>query len=133
MKPKGPRPKPAGTSPIAAAPIPVNTHRPRVGDQLGDQEQQEEGLFAEPRRTVRQKPKPGRTRGGRSAPPAAADAIPTTIRFDPEEAAAIDLWVLALREEAGRRQLDKAEVFRELTRLAREHEPTHKALMRRLR
>ncbi|MEU3078754.1 hypothetical protein [Streptomyces laurentii] len=98
------------------------------------QEHKEPTLFeAEETRPPTKPVKPGRTRGGRRPPPAAADAIPTTVRFDTDEAAEIDLWILTLREEAGRRQLDKAEVFRELTRLAREHEPTHKALMRRLR
>ncbi|MFF7013228.1 hypothetical protein ACFY9Y_35040 [Streptomyces fimicarius] len=82
---------------------------------------------------ARRKTTPGRSRGGRRPPPAAADAVPTTIRFDPEESSEVDFFVLELRDDAGRRALDKAEVIRELLRLAREHEPTKKALLRRLR
>ncbi|MGW8768682.1 hypothetical protein ACWGN5_40155 [Streptomyces sp. NPDC055815] len=127
------RPIPPGTSPLGqAATLRVNVAPLKVGDHAAEEKQQDDTLFEEPPRST-PKTKPGRSRGGRSAPPAAADAIPTTIRFDPEEAAEIDLWILTLREEAGRRQLDKAEVFRELTRLAREHDPTHKALLRRIR
>ncbi|MFJ6394051.1 hypothetical protein ACIQJT_41485 [Streptomyces sp. NPDC091972] len=77
--------------------------------------------------------RPGRSRGGRRPPPAAAGAIPTTVRFDLEEANEIKRFVLELQDSAGRRSLDKAEVIRELLRLAREHEPTRKALLRRLR
>ncbi|QLJ06688.1 hypothetical protein HZZ00_37285 (plasmid) [Streptomyces sp. NEAU-sy36] len=84
-------------------------------------------------RPARRSPRPGRSRGGRRPPPAAADAVPTTVRFDPEEAAEVDFFVLELRDDAGRRTLDKAEVIREALRLAREHEPTRKALLRRLR
>jgi hypothetical protein len=80
----------------------------------------------------RQSP-PGRSRGGRLPPPAAADAVPTTVRFDPEESSRIDRFVLELRDDAGRRALDKAEVVRELIRMGMEHEPTRKALLRRLR
>lgn len=81
----------------------------------------------------RPRTRPGRSRGGRRPPPAAADAVPTTVRFDPEEANEISRFVLDLQDAAGRRTLDKAEVIRELLRLAREHEPTRKALLRRLR
>ncbi|MFH8797697.1 hypothetical protein [Streptomyces sp. NPDC017941] len=77
--------------------------------------------------------RPGRTRGGRRPPPAAADAIPTTVRFDPDESVIIDMFVLELQTDAHRRRLDKAEVFRELIRLAREHEPTRRALVKRLK
>lgn len=56
-----------------------------------------------------------------------------TVRVDPEEAAEVDSFVLSLRVEAGLKKLDKAEVIRELLRLAREHDPTHRALVRRLR
>ncbi|MGR3939434.1 hypothetical protein [Streptomyces sp. BRA346] len=94
-------------------------------DQDGDDAQEE----LKPRRA----PRPGRSRGGRRPPPAAADAVPTTVRFDPEEASEVDFFILELREDARRRTLDKAEVIRELLRLAREHEPTKRALMRRLR
>ncbi|WP_030187160.1 hypothetical protein [Streptomyces sp. NRRL S-813] len=81
----------------------------------------------------RPRSRPGRSRGGRRPPPSAADAVPTTVRFDEEEAAEVDQFVLELRSEAHRRTLDKAEVLREVLRLAREHEPTRKALLRRLR
>lgn len=81
----------------------------------------------------RRQSRPGRTRGGRKPPPAAADAIPTTVRFDPEESSLIDRFVLELRDDAGRRALDKAEVVRELIRMGMEHEPTRRALLRRLR
>ncbi|MFE7113196.1 hypothetical protein ACFU98_44345 [Streptomyces sp. NPDC057575] len=108
----------------------------RRGDRLPpeapSQEHPDDGQEPE-RPTARRKPTPGRTRGGRRPPPAAADAVPTTIRFDPEEASAIDFFVLELRDDAHRRSLDKAEVFRELIRLAQEHEPTKRALLRRLR
>ncbi|WP_452094093.1 hypothetical protein [Bacillus mycoides] len=96
-----------------------------------DQEQPDEP--GKGQQTTRRQSPAGRTRGGRRPPPAAADAIPTTIRFDTEESSEIDRFVLELREDAGRRALDKAEVFRELIRLAREHEPTKKSLLRRLR
>ncbi|MGW5003797.1 hypothetical protein ACWEP8_39805 [Streptomyces hydrogenans] len=137
---KQPRPMPEPTSPIgeAARKIRVSVDPLKVGDgtqdkRRQDDEHQDDGLFEEPERSgLRPKPKPGRTRGGQSAPPAAVDAIPTTIRFDPEEAAAIDLWILSLREAAGRRRLDKAEVFRELVRLAQQHGPTERALLKRL-
>ncbi|MFD4263801.1 hypothetical protein ACFWR9_40920 [Streptomyces sp. NPDC058534] len=82
---------------------------------------------------VRPRSRPGRSRGGRRPPPAAADAVPTTVRFDEEEAREVSRFVLELQDDAGRRTLDKAEVIREVLRLAREHEPTRKALLRRLR
>lgn len=50
--------------------------------------------------------------------PRTADAVPTTIRFDPQESTDVDRWLLELRLEAGLRQLDKAEVIRELVRMA---------------
>ncbi|MDX2695944.1 hypothetical protein [Streptomyces ipomoeae] len=84
-------------------------------------------------RPGRRPSRPGRTRGGRRPPPAAADAVPTTVRFDPEEASLVDRFILELRDDAARRTLDKAEVIRELLRLAREHDPTRRALLRRLR
>ncbi|MER8237447.1 hypothetical protein [Streptomyces sp. NPDC094049] len=139
MTARRPSPVPAAVSPIGqAAAIRVQAAPLKVGDKLandrGDHQEEEARLFetdepSPPKRPVR----PGRTRGGRRPPPAASDAIPTTIRFDVEEAAEIDLWLLALREAAGRRTLDKSEVIRELLRLAREHDPTYKALLRRIR
>ncbi|WP_327180474.1 hypothetical protein OG599_35405 (plasmid) [Streptomyces sp. NBC_01335] len=99
-------------------------------EQNGDQEQRD--VDQEQPRGRRKSP-PGRSRGGRRPPPAAADAVPTTVRFDPEESSQIDRFVLELRDDAGRRALDKAEVVRELIRMGMEHEPTRKALLRRLR
>ncbi|WP_326813295.1 hypothetical protein [Streptomyces scopuliridis] len=98
--------------------------------QVGDGERDD--LDPEQRPGRRQSP-PGRSRGGRRPPPAAADAVPTTVRFDPEESSEVDRFVLELRDDAGRRALDKSEVVRELLRMAREHEPTRRALLRRLR
>ncbi|WP_224283470.1 hypothetical protein [Streptomyces sp. LS1784] len=71
-------------------------------------------------------------RGGRRPAPAAADAVALTVRVDPEEASEIDRWLLALRYDARRTRLDKSEAIRELLRLARDHEPTRKALLKRL-
>ncbi|MFD5110341.1 hypothetical protein [Streptomyces cinereoruber] len=69
----------------------------------------------------------------RPSAPRAADAVALTVRLDPQESDEIDAFLLELRREAGLRRLDKAEAVRELLRLAREHEPTRKALLRRLR
>ncbi len=68
----------------------------------------------------------------RRGAPRAEDAVALTVRFDPEESEEIDLLVLELRREAGRRRLDKAEVVRELLRLTQEHAGTRRALLRRL-
>ncbi|MEU9523693.1 hypothetical protein [Streptomyces sp. NPDC048224] len=56
----------------------------------------------------------------------------TTVRLDPEEATEVDLFILTLREDARRTRLDKAEVYRELMRLAREDDTVRRKLMRRL-
>jgi hypothetical protein len=79
------------------------------------------------------KPRTRRRTGGRRPAPRAADAVALTVRFEPEESDDVDAFLLELRREAGRRRLDKSEAVRELLRLAREHEPTRKALIRRLR
>jgi len=50
--------------------------------------------------------------------PKADGAIPTTVRFDPSESHEIDRWLLELRIQTGIRW-DKAEVIRELLRMAR--------------
>ncbi|MGW4049097.1 hypothetical protein [Streptomyces sp. NPDC004721] len=50
--------------------------------------------------------------------PKAEGAIPLTVRFDPGEALEIDRWILELRAQTGIRW-DKAEVVRELLRMAR--------------
>lgn len=124
------RPIPAASSSLAGPPTLTPKVGPlKVGDGGDRQEHDDDQEEREPRRPSR----PGRTRGGRRPPPAAADAIPTTVRFDEEEAREISRFVLELQDAAGRRTLDKAEVIRELLRQAREHEPTRKALLRRLR
>uniref|UniRef100_UPI003F493D79 hypothetical protein n=1 Tax=Streptomyces chartreusis TaxID=1969 RepID=UPI003F493D79 len=50
--------------------------------------------------------------------PKADGAIPTTVRFEPNESHEIDRWLLELRIQTGIRW-DKAEVIRELLRMAR--------------
>lgn len=50
--------------------------------------------------------------------PKAEGAVPTTVRFEPSEAFEIDQWILELRCQTGIRW-DKAEVMRELLRMAR--------------
>ncbi|WP_327075685.1 hypothetical protein OG196_44125 (plasmid) [Kitasatospora purpeofusca] len=77
-------------------------------------------------------PPPRRPRSPRRPAPAADQAVALTVRVDPDEATAIDLWLLGLRDDAHRTRLDKAEAIRELLRLAREHEPTRRALLKRL-
>lgn len=106
--------------------------RPKVGAGSHGEDQEHDDV-QEDAPAPRQPSRPGRSRGGRRPPPAAADAVPTTIRFDPDEARDIDRFVLELADRAGRRTLDKAEVFRELIRLAQQHDPTRNALVRRLR
>ncbi|KJS52463.1 hypothetical protein VM98_31285 [Streptomyces rubellomurinus subsp. indigoferus] len=67
---------------------------------------------------------------GRHAP--AADAVALTVRVDRGDANDIDHWLIGLRCDAHRTRLDKSEAIRELLRLAREHEPTRRALLKRL-
>lgn len=75
-----------------------------------------------------------RTRpGGRRGAPAVADAVAMTVRVDPDEAAEIDYFILMLRQGLSRGRLDKAEVIRELLRLAMEDEVTARKLAKRLR
>ncbi|MFJ8955340.1 hypothetical protein ACIRO1_35150 [Streptomyces sp. NPDC102381] len=50
--------------------------------------------------------------------PMAGGAVPTTVRFAPDESLEIDRWILELRARTGIRW-DKAEVIRELLRMAR--------------
>ena len=134
MNPPKERNIPASSSPLAPPKLTPKTGPLRVGGRSGDEGQApEEEHRQEHELPTARPPRPGRTRGCRRPPPAAADAIPTTIRFDTEESAEVDQFVLELRVTAQRRNLDKAEVFRELIRLAQEHEPTRKALVRRLR
>ncbi|MFG3216079.1 hypothetical protein [Streptomyces tendae] len=134
MNPPKERNIPAASSALAPPKLTPKTGPLKVGGRGGGEDQvPEEEHDQEHEHPTAQPPRPGRTRGGRRPPPAAADAIPTTIRFDPEESAEVDQFVLELRVQAARRNLDKAEVFREVLRLAREHEPTRRALLKRLR
>ncbi|MEW1804750.1 hypothetical protein ACIGO7_37885 [Streptomyces virginiae] len=135
MNPSKERNIPSASSPLAPHVLTAKVGRLKVGGRGADEDQapeeNEDQEHEEP--TGRRPSRPGRSRGGRRPAPAAADAVPTTVRFDPEEASEVDFFVLELRDDAGRRSLDKAEVIRELLRLAREHEPTKKALLKRLR
>ncbi|WP_138899072.1 hypothetical protein [Streptomyces chryseus] len=134
MNPPKERNIPPSSSPLAPPVLTAKVGRLKVGGRGGDEDQAaEEHQDQEHEQQAAQQPAPGRSRGGRRLPPAAADAIPTTIRFDTDEAAEIDQFVLELRVAAHRRNLDKAEVFREVLRLAREHEPTRRALLKRLK
>jgi hypothetical protein len=72
-----------------------------------------------------------RTTGRRPAP-AVAYAVAMTVRLDPDEASEVDLFVLTLRDNTARTRLDKAEVIRELLRLAREDDVTRRKLLKRL-
>lgn len=69
----------------------------------------------------------------RGAAPTAATGTAFTVRFDPDESDEIDLWVLRLRRELGRRQLNKSEVVRALLDAARTDDGVREALLARLR
>ncbi|MCZ4603689.1 hypothetical protein O3S80_07860 [Streptomyces sp. Lzd4kr] len=56
----------------------------------------------------------------------------TTVRLDPEEAPEVGRFVLALREDSHRTRLDKAEIYRELKRLAPEDSAARRKFLRRL-
>lgn len=134
MNPPKERNIPASSSPLAPPKLTPKTGPLRVGGRGSEEDQAlEDKHDQEHELPPAQPPRPGRSRGGRRPPPAASDAIPTTIRFDPEESAEVDQFVLELRVQAQRRNLDKAEVFREVLRLAREHDATRRALLKRLR
>ncbi|MDJ0347292.1 hypothetical protein QMK19_39570 [Streptomyces sp. H10-C2] len=131
MTPPKERNIPAGTSPLAGPPKLTPKVSPlRVGGR-GDGQEEEHDQEEPPE--PRQAPRPGRTRGGKRPAPEAATAVPTTVRFDPEEASEVDHFVLMLRDESRRTRLDKAEVVRELLRLAREDDSVRKKLLRRIR
>lgn len=116
---------PSGTSPLARPTLTPKVGPLRVGGRDQDQETEEAPTAPTPRR-------PGRSRGGRRPAPAVKDSVATTLRLDPEEATEVDLFVLALREDSRRTRLDKAEVYRELIRLAREDDAVRRKLLRRL-
>ncbi|MFD5455566.1 hypothetical protein [Streptomyces olivaceus] len=118
---------PSATSPLARPALTPKVGPLKVGsrDQEPEQTTEETPTAPTPRR-------PGRSRGGRRPAPAVKDAVATTVRLDPEEATEVDLFVLTLREGVRRTRLDKAEVYRELMRLAREDDTVRKKLLRRL-
>lgn len=63
--------------------------------------------------------------------PATVTARAMTVRMDPEEADEVDQFVLDLRAEAGR-HFDKADMVRELIRLARSDLAVRRKLAKRL-
>jgi hypothetical protein len=76
--------------------------------------------------------RPRASKGSRQQAPRVADALAMTVRVDRAEAADIDRLILDLRDETGQR-LDKAEVVRELLRLAQHDPAVRRKLVRRLR
>lgn len=68
------------------------------------------------------------TAGGK---PSTVTARAMTVRMDPDEADEVDQFVLDLRAEAGR-HFDKADLVRELIRLAREDTAVRRKLAKRL-
>lgn len=120
-----PRNIPESTSPIGAAgpPLKADVGPLSVGDAAGTD--------AEPAAPPTALRKNGRV--WRSSAPRADEAVPTTIRFHPDEAAEIDAWLISLRRVVGRR-VDKSEAVRELLRMARlPDSQVRKTLIKRLR
>ncbi|MFF5639773.1 hypothetical protein [Streptomyces sp. NPDC012825] len=139
MNPPKERNIPAGTSPLAGPTLKPKVGPLKVGGRMAgedpaepeDQGQvQEEGQGGAPSAPVPSRP--GRSRGGRRPAPAVKDAVAHTVRLDPEEATEVDLFVLTLRDDARRTRLDKAEVYRELLRLAREDDTVRRKLLKRI-
>ena len=138
MNPPKERNIPSGTSPLAGPTLTPKVRPLKVGGRMGeedqaehqpeDQEQEQEGAPSAPGPR-----RPGRSRGGRRPAPAVKDAVAHTVRLDPEEATEVDLFVLTLRDEVRRTRLDKAEVYRELLRLAREDDSVRRKLLRRIK
>ncbi|MEU6213077.1 hypothetical protein ABZ891_24675 [Streptomyces sp. NPDC047023] len=63
--------------------------------------------------------------------PKTEGSISTTVNFDPDELLEIDLWLIGMRAETGKRW-HKAEIMRELFRMARTPDsPLRHALIRR--
>ncbi|MFJ2478004.1 hypothetical protein ACIOWI_34410 [Streptomyces sp. NPDC087659] len=132
MNPPKERNIPSGTSPLAGPTLTPKVTPLKVGGRLAEEDQgQEQDEKDAP--SAREPRKPGRTRGGRRPAPAVKDAVAHTVRLDPEEATEVDLFVLALRDDARRTRLDKAEVYRELQRLAREDDSVRRKLLRRIK
>lgn len=134
MNPK-PRNIPEGTSPLGRQPkLTPSTGPLKVGDSSAPEPEPETTApqSEEPAPTLREPTSRPSTQIGRRPPPVARGAVTTTVRFDPEEAAEVDQFLLDLRLETGER-LDKAELIRELLRLARFHPQTRKTLVTRLR
>ncbi|WP_411073330.1 hypothetical protein [Streptomyces sp. cmx-4-25] len=136
MNPPKERNIPPGTSQLGGPTLTPKVAPLKVGGRIGGEDQaegQEHGQDQEGAPSARIPSRPGRSRGGRRPAPAVADAVAHTVRLDPEEATDVDLFVLGLRDDARRTRLDKAEVYRELVRLAREDDAVRRKLLRRLK
>lgn len=138
MNPPKERNIPSGTSPLAGPTLTPKVEPLKVGGRMGGESQAEAADQAEEQEqegapTAREPRRPGRTRGGQRPAPAVKDAVAHTVRLEPEEASDVDRFVLGLRDDARRTRLDKAEVYRELIRLAREDDAVRRKLLRRLK
>jgi hypothetical protein len=88
---------------------------------------------AGPQEQAPAKARGSKPRGPRQAvKPKVTEARAMTVRMEPDEADDVDRFVLDLRDETGQR-LDKAEVVRELLRLAQHNPSVRRALVKRLR
>lgn len=129
-----PRNIPAGTSPLAKAPTLTPKIGPlKVGGRGQTEEETKDKALEEEAPPTPAPRKTGRSRGGRRPAPAVETAVAHTVRLDPEEATEVDLFILMLRDDARRTRLDKAEVYRELLRLAREDDTVRRKLLRRIK